>query len=127
MAFFWLFCSAPKIKYMKYETARKQKLLYRSTIIISILLILCGIYLVLNFAFQEKKIISFGNLPLYIIIVLCILSMGIRSLILPKNEFRDELFIDSEKNNKVRKHYKTWGVLAIVMCSGLIVLMLLPL
>lgn len=47
--FFWLFCVLPKIKYTKYENEKKRNRLYVSNLVLSILLVICLIFLAIMF------------------------------------------------------------------------------
>lgn len=47
--FFWLFCVLPKIKYKKYENEKKRNHLYVSNLVLSILLVICLIFLAIMY------------------------------------------------------------------------------
>lgn len=47
--FFWLFCVLPKIKYKKYENEKKRNRLYVSNLVLSILLVICLIFLAIMY------------------------------------------------------------------------------
>lgn len=115
--FFLFFCLALKIKNTKYETENKQRKLYISTITITISLVLCEIFLIIMFFLDNKQFYSSINpLVIYLLSVICLLSMGIRSV----------FFLDTETKKQIsciQKRYRIWGAIAIVFASSLIILL----
>lgn len=66
------------------------------------------------------------NLIVYIIIVLCLFTMGIRSLFFSDKELKEEYFEDIKKFKMVCKHYKLWGKITIVVSAILFAFLFIP-
>ena len=61
------------------------------------------------------------NLAVYIILLLCLFSMGIRSLFFSDKELKEEYFEDIIKFKMVCKRYKVWGIIAVTVSFLLLI------
>jgi len=61
------------------------------------------------------------NFAVYIILLLCLFSMGIRSLFFIDKELKEEYFEDIKKFKMVCKRYKVWGIIAVTVSFLLLI------
>lgn len=60
------------------------------------------------------------NFIVYIILLLCLFSMGMRSLFFIDKELKTEDFEDIKKFEMICKRYKIWGIIAIIFSAILL-------
>lgn len=61
------------------------------------------------------------NFAVYIILLLCLFSIGIRSLFFIDKELKEEYFEDIKKIKMVCKRYKVWGIIAVTVSFLLLI------
>ncbi len=118
-ACFTVFCLIPRIKNQWFENKNKQKTACIIFYVISFLLIVCGIYLFVSTFLFKKLVFSDLNpfIP-YMVCLISLLSMGIRSLLFHEKEVNEETIQNKAQIPVLKKKYQIWGVVTI--CSAVV-------
>lgn len=120
---FQYFCILPKVKYQKKETEENN--FFKANLIVSILFSISIVFLILMFITGQWG--NYMQFVIYVILLICLFIMGIRSCFFTGKELSENNFENKEKLLMIRRHYRIWGVIAIGVSIFLLIFLFISL